>query len=400
MPLTPNMLLQLPVIGTTLDPTWSQEFLNDLNIIDGHNHTIGSGIQLASASLAIVTNFNFNSHAAISVGSLQFNVKGVPLTSTIDIGKLYSVSDLYYNNYSGQQVQITSGSTVNIGGTGGFKGDYSIDGAIASFNNSENRFIYTNAGSIFSEMQGSSVIYTNTGGFTVSLFPAPITPSNFVITLPLQLPGSTQILVLDATGLLSTEAQVPTAQFATSGVQASSIANTTITAAQIANNSLIGTSFANQGVSALNLVALVDATDSINTNVSTTNSTNTPTGYSVTLSGLFPGRPTLIYLQSQSNPPGDIVITQPFNNNIGTGHYILFRDGVPIFQETIMFNSGDPNQATPLMFPSNAIKFLDTTTNSATHNYTLEFRVDPNTFNPSFPPTIAISPATLIGYQL
>lgn len=44
---TPKMGMTLPVIGITTDPTWSQQLLAALALIDAHDHSTGKGAALS-----------------------------------------------------------------------------------------------------------------------------------------------------------------------------------------------------------------------------------------------------------------------------------------------------------------------------------------------------------------
>lgn len=113
---TPNMNLDLPVVGQTTDPTWATKLNTALtDQIDTHDHTSGKGVQVPTAGLNINADLSFNSNDAIDLRGVFLNNNVATLLSS-DVRALYvSGGNLYYNNNSGVAIQLTTGSSLNTG---------------------------------------------------------------------------------------------------------------------------------------------------------------------------------------------------------------------------------------------------------------------------------------------
>jgi hypothetical protein len=240
------MGLELPTLHVTQDPVWSQELLDDLSLLDAHNHTLGNGVQIPTAAININADLSFSSFNSVSTRSFRFVNEGAVLSTASDLRCVYVKSgDFWYNFSSSQHVQITSGSGVNIAGTGGFQGDYITQFAVAYFNNTSNLFYYTNSSGAFSNSQIANLFLTNPTNVTVELIP----PANsYTITFPTALPAATKIMSLDASGVIGDVYDVnnSTVQVASNNLQvvplsinATYLAPNTITTNQISNSANI-----------------------------------------------------------------------------------------------------------------------------------------------------------------
>jgi hypothetical protein len=107
---TPNLGLTVPTVGSTVDPTWADEINGDLLIIDNQCYSINNPVP----SVGFVPNADVNvlNFRLDNVKAIDFqNLSG---TLSDDCG-LYVVSgNLYYNNASGNPVQITGGSQLAV----------------------------------------------------------------------------------------------------------------------------------------------------------------------------------------------------------------------------------------------------------------------------------------------
>lgn len=113
------MLLTLPDPEVTVGPTWAEELVTALGLIDSHDHTTGKGAQIVAASLSINSDLSFGSNDAYALRSVRFTPQASALVASDDLGCLYAVgTNLYYNNAAGAAVQITSGSGLNVSGAG------------------------------------------------------------------------------------------------------------------------------------------------------------------------------------------------------------------------------------------------------------------------------------------
>lgn len=140
---TPNMSLDLPVVGTTVGPTWAQQLNTAFTVVDSHDHTPGNGVRIPSSALNINGIVPFNNNHLSSVKSCRFQDQAAPLSTGSDLRSLYSSGgDLYYNNGAGTFIQITSGSGLNVSSLGGFGGDYIASGASAIYTDSSKLYTF------------------------------------------------------------------------------------------------------------------------------------------------------------------------------------------------------------------------------------------------------------------
>jgi hypothetical protein len=118
--ITPNMGLILPVVGQEPGPTWASDQNASGVIIDQHNHTSGQGVQIPTAGLNINTDLPFNSNNATLLNSVRWNNLASPLSGSapnLTCGYV-AAGELYYNDASGNQVQITKAGSVNATSSG------------------------------------------------------------------------------------------------------------------------------------------------------------------------------------------------------------------------------------------------------------------------------------------
>src|SRR5271165_1148795 len=117
--LTPLMNLPNPNPGADPGPDYAQNIQACYNIIDGHNHSAGSGNQINPSGININADLPFGSNNATLLRSVRLIAQGSPLSGAQDLGCLYVAGvDLYYNDESGNQVQITSAGAVNATSSG------------------------------------------------------------------------------------------------------------------------------------------------------------------------------------------------------------------------------------------------------------------------------------------
>jgi len=109
------MLLDLPSVGVTVDPTWATKLNTALTTVDEHDHTSDKGVQVPTAGLNINADLSLQSNDLTEIRSLSLN-NNVSTLPSGDVRALYaSGGNLYYNNNSGTAIQITTGSSLNTG---------------------------------------------------------------------------------------------------------------------------------------------------------------------------------------------------------------------------------------------------------------------------------------------
>jgi len=199
--ITPLMNLSNPVPGVDPGPDYANNLYNSLNIIDGHNHSVGSGNQINSNGILINADLPFASLYNLTLlRSLRFAPQSAPLSLATDLGCLYeSGVDLYFNDGSGNQVRITSGGSVNATSSG-------ITSGTASASFSGGVLIVDSASNTPGNVQcGSVLIGNNTAGSNFVTLSAPSgLASGYPVVLPSALPGGRDFLTLDNSGNLAT----------------------------------------------------------------------------------------------------------------------------------------------------------------------------------------------------
>ena len=130
---TTYMGLILPTPGEQLGPTWATNINTALTSIDAHDHTSGKGASIGIAALTVDADFSFKDlSSTASVPYAVTNLKyssfskqlapstDVPSTGTSAVTSVLfsgtSLGELYFNDGSGNQIQITDAGSINVSG--------------------------------------------------------------------------------------------------------------------------------------------------------------------------------------------------------------------------------------------------------------------------------------------
>lgn len=317
---TPFMALTLPTPGVTNDLTGEQQEVAAFNVIDGHDHTSGKGVQVPIAGL------NINADLSLTTGSTNFNLTGArsvrlvnlsatPTAST-DINELVdSGGNLYWMNSSGQAVQITAGAALSATSLGGISG---LPSGTASAAFGSQTFTWRSATNTAATMDAGPVLIRDTalGASAITLQSPAGIGSPYTLTLPAALPGSNLPLSMSAGGALAA-AQIVTAQ----------IANAAVGSTQIAAN----------GVARSNLVAVGQQLSSSCSTFTTASATLVDvTNLTVTITTT--GRPVMLFMLSDgSGSSAQISATAT------SGGLVTFkRDTTEVARYFMQANTGDP----------------------------------------------------------
>jgi len=118
---TTNMALVLPTPGQRLGPTWASDINTALTAIDAHDHTSGKGITLGVSSFTIDADVNYNnSYALLNADYIGLDETATPGTDFPAATKPSIIfsgganGELYYNDGSSNQIQLTTGGAVNV----------------------------------------------------------------------------------------------------------------------------------------------------------------------------------------------------------------------------------------------------------------------------------------------
>jgi hypothetical protein len=249
---SPNMNLVLSTVAVDSGLNWENNLNASLTTVDSHNHSSGQGVQINPAGININADLAFNANNATSARSLRFQPQFGPLSGGADIGCLYEAGvDLFYNDGSGNQIQITSGGSVNATSSGISSGT-----ATASF--SSGVLVVNAAVNKPANIQGGSLLLGNNVASSkyLTLSPPSAMASNFGLVLP-SIPVSTSFMQLDSSGNMS-------ASVATSGgITGSNIAAGTITASNLAASNFAQNTWSTINTSATSPTLVTDGDASI-----------------------------------------------------------------------------------------------------------------------------------------
>ncbi len=103
-------------VAVTPAPDWGTNLNTSLDAIDAHDHTSNKGVRITPSAMNINGTLEFNDNAITEVKQSAFqNQSSQP---TDQLRALYSFGgELYYRDASGNQVQLTTGGSVNAGGS-------------------------------------------------------------------------------------------------------------------------------------------------------------------------------------------------------------------------------------------------------------------------------------------
>jgi len=309
-PITPNMNLTEPIVGSTVSPTWATDLNADLTIIDQHNHTPGNGVQIPTAGLDINSDLSFNYNNLLGLNSLVF---AGAISGTASPLSLYSDgTNLFYEDSAGYTIQLTKNHQPNAG-TGNIQGLPStpMGGAGISWVNSQNTFDFlSDAGTVGANISGGALElnYTSTlptAGSKSVILQVPSSVSSYSLTLPTALPSKTNFLTLDTSGNIAAVANVDgsTLQFVSNTL---SVAAQGITSTQIANNTITTSQISATAGIVNSQLAAVPLSSTTITNVSTSSTSGITIGtIYITTNAAPTNRPILIGCQgngSTGNP--------------------------------------------------------------------------------------------------
>ncbi len=230
---TPNMLLTLPVVGVTAGPTYATQVNAALTVVDQHDHSSGSGVQITPSGLNISSDLSFQSNDAVDLRTARFTAQASALPGTTpDLACLYVVGDnLYYNDGSGNQIAMTASGSI-AGASGNITGLVAPASVVYTAGGAPN-FKFMSTALASADLDAAQLILRNpvvtaTYGLTLA---APTLSSNYSITLP-ALPVATSFMTIDSSGTMTNT--IPTSL----GIDTANIAAGAVTAAKLATDSV------------------------------------------------------------------------------------------------------------------------------------------------------------------
>ena len=290
---SPNMGLPIPVVSVDPGPQWAEYYNAALTIVDQHNHSPGSGVAISPNGLNINADLSFQNNNAIVLRSTRFTIQASPISGASDLVCLYSGNasgDMYWNDGAGNQIQITSGGTVNATSSG-------ISSGTASASFSGGVLVVNQAANTPGNIQcGSVLIGNNVANSKFSTLSAPGSlAANQTITLPV-VPSAQSFLTMDTSGSIANYASI------------------------------------SAGISRTNIATMGYAKSSSSGAYSTSSTTPVqPTNLSVSVTTV--GGPVLLILQSDGT--GSAFGPNVASATLATGFVYLYRGATKIFEQEL-----------------------------------------------------------------
>lgn len=204
MALTPYMSLDLPVPTVTLGPEWAEQLNAALEFIDAHDHTSGKGRLITAAALNINDDVAINSNNLVGARSYNMQNLGTPIGDPSDLRSIYAVNgELYFNDGSGNQVQITDSGGINASTIGGIGGDYAPPAAVNYNSISKSYLFYQNSTSgLRAKLDTSDILLRDdvVGANAITLKSPVSLAAAYDFRFPNALPVANRVLQISSTG--------------------------------------------------------------------------------------------------------------------------------------------------------------------------------------------------------
>jgi hypothetical protein len=226
MAVTPFMNLNLPVPTVTIGPDWAAQLNSAIELVDSHDHTSGKGVRITPSAMNINSDLDFKSNNIINTRSYRMAPNGSPISNPSDIRTLYAAGgELYYNDASGNQIQITAGGALNASTIGGIGGDYATSSASLFYTSVDTTYVFDQSTNRRGNIDAGDVTLRDPAAISpngVTIESPTALGSDYTITLPTGTPLSLLPILMDTSGALST-AQIDTPQIADGAVTDSKI---------------------------------------------------------------------------------------------------------------------------------------------------------------------------------
>lgn len=390
---TPNMGLAVPVVGVDPGPTWGTDLNSCFTLIDQHDHSPGSGVQITPSGLNINSDLSYQSNNLTFVRSVRFAAQAAALAGASDLGCAYVAGvDLYFNDLNGNHIQITQS-----GGIAGSPGSIAnlTSPATASYVAANQTFVWQSAVNTPANLDAASVILRNlvasSKGLTLS--PPAAMGSNYTITLP-ALPGANgNILQSDTSGNLSAVLAVDNSTLEISS-NTLRVKSSGITSTQIAANAVGTTQIADAAVTQAKRVALGQQLSSGSGTATYSGTTFTDvTGCSISITTT--GRPVylaLVTIQTVAQPC--LVVTTSTSVSTLGAAIAIHRSGTGIITsmaQSFVFSAASVNNSFSIL--PGSIAYIDTPA-AGTYTYKIQANTSLSTVSLFF------NGVKLIAYEL
>jgi hypothetical protein len=244
MAITPNMLLDLPVVEQTKGPTFASKEVAAFNKIESHNHTTRRGVLVPTAALVIDANLPFNGNTLLAVNAAYLQSSAGTLTTAADYNSTYATAgDWHYTDGNGAAIQLTDSGALNVTAIGTIGGDYTTSTASVFYNQTASKFFFTQATNTAAKMDFGTVRLRSNGvgPNAITLQSPTALAASYDWTLPGSLSG-TKMLTVSSAGQIGTydvdnstiEVVSNAIQVKNSGVSTSKIGDSQVTNAKFA----------------------------------------------------------------------------------------------------------------------------------------------------------------------
>lgn len=338
--LSPNMSLPIPIVGQDPGPDYANNLNASLTLVDGHDHTAGSGVPITPNGMNISSDLAINSNNLTLVKTVNFSSQLATLPGTApNLGCIYVAgNELVYNDEVGNVVPITNNGNVNSG-AGSITGLPSGT-ASASYSTIGATFIWRSATSTPASMDfGSAIlrnIVANSKGLTLN--PPSGMGADIVETLPTP-PGATSFMTMDNAGNMGVSIPV------TAGITGSMMANQTITEDKLAprpTGQTVG-------------IGGFATSPSSGSFASTSTSPVDVTGLSVTITTT--GRPVMIGLIADGGGTTTQLSTVNFGNLQPSGQFLILSGSTVI--ASYVMNTTTWGTTETLLVPASSVSYID-----------------------------------------
>jgi len=205
---TPNMTLNLPVVGVDPGPDWANNVNAALSKVDSHNHTNGQGVPITPAAINVNADLSMNQNNLTNTNTVRFYpVPAAPSSALYNASVYVYGSDLYYRDGAGNNVRITNGG--NVTGSPGTITGLPYGTASANYQSTNGTFQFQSATNTPAALSSGPVsIGTQTTSPNQITLQSPNSlAAAYALTLPAGLPASSSNVVkIDNAGNLSATA--------------------------------------------------------------------------------------------------------------------------------------------------------------------------------------------------
>lgn len=201
---TNSMDLDLPVVSTTIGPTWASKINAALLQIAEHTHASGDGVKVTPVGMNINQDLSIGDNNLTAVRTVRLSSQGGVVATPTDLGCIVNVNgDLYWVNNAGTPVQLTTGGAINIASVGTIGGDYGQPGVPASVSYSDTTKTFTflqDTGEAAELFVGDlNIANAATGALSVSIGANAATAS-YALILPIAAPTDDTVLAFNSAG--------------------------------------------------------------------------------------------------------------------------------------------------------------------------------------------------------